>query len=245
MKEIKDKLITGLEKMIVTPKAVIGISGGIDSAVVSYLTVQAKGKDNVYGIYLPSNSNTEQDKEDAKVMFNFLDLPYHETNIDPIIDSYKNQIKLEGDSLPIGNLKARVRMSILYYVSNIINGMVIGTGNKTEIKIGYFTKYGDGGVDIEPIGDLYKTEVWDLAKEIGIPEQIIDKKPSAGLWKGQTDEDEIGVTYEDIDKILKYIDKNSETGADSLNGYVKVKDLIIKSEHKKENPPIIKVRING
>ncbi len=130
--------------------------------------------------------------------------------IDSILNEFLSvtSYKTENDQLTIGNLKARIRMSIIYYYANSKNYLVSGTGNKSEILIGYFTKHGDGACDIEPIGDLYKTDVFELAKSMEVPDEIINKPPRAGLWTNQTDEDEIGMSYENLDKILyQYIDE--------------------------------------
>ncbi|MFN3966799.1 MAG: NAD(+) synthase, partial [Endomicrobiia bacterium] len=129
-----------------------------------------------------------------------------------------------------GNLKPRLRMLVLYYFANKLNYLVAGTGNKSEIMMGYFTKYGDGGVDILPIGDLLKKDVIQLARKLEIPERIINKKPSAGLWPGQTDEEEMGITYKKLDKILESKSKNS-----------KIENIIKKTEHKRKPPEICKL----
>jgi NAD+ synthase len=145
--------------------------------------------------------------------------------------------------LCMGNLKARIRMSLLYFHANRMNRMVIGTGNKTEILLGYFTKYGDGGVDLEPIGGLYKTEVWELSRRLGIPDPLITKKPSAGLWAGQTDEAELGISYVKVDEVLKRLEQNEDPetilntlgiSAEQLNS---VMNRIERSEHKRNAPP--------
>ena len=149
-----------------------------------------------------------------------------------------------ADRLSKGNLKARVRMSLLYFHANQMNRMVMGTGNKTEILLGYYTKYGDGGVDIEPIGGLYKTEVWELSHRLGIPESLITKKPSAGLWPGQTDEDELGISYTKVDRMLIMHEQNEspETILNILGVSIEQLNSVIKrigrNEHKRKAPPI-------
>jgi NAD+ synthase len=154
---------------------VVGVSGGIDSAVVSALCKLATP--NVKELFMPF-------EEISPIYYNMLNLFYTE------------------DKIALANLQARIRMCILYLCANTEDYLVCGTGNKSELTMGYFTKYGDGGVDILPLGDLTKTEVRKLAKELGIPQEIIDKPPSAGLWEGQTDEGEMGITYKMIDKVI-------------------------------------------
>lgn len=185
--------------------AIIGLSGGIDSALIAYLAVEAIGRDNVLGLLLPEKGITsKQDIDDALEIAGILNIEHATIDISEILDSFSSAIPGfdEKDYLAIGNLKARTRMCILYYHANVMRRMVVGTGNKTELLLGYFTKYGDGGVDIEPIGCLYKTQVRALSRYMGLPAHIIDKTPSAGLWQGQTDEDELGISYESADKIL-------------------------------------------
>ncbi|TGC07395.1 NAD+ synthase [Methanolobus halotolerans] len=185
--------------------AVVGISGGIDSALTAYLTVEALGKENVLGIHMPELKLTPaEDVLDATEVAERLGIEFKTIDISGPLTSFIEAIPDSRLSFnhANGNLKARIRMSILYYYANIIERMVMGTGNKTEILLGYFTKYGDGGVDLEPIGDLYKSEVREMAYLVGVPVEIINKPPSAGLWEGQTDEEELGISYELVDRFL-------------------------------------------
>ncbi len=234
-KIIKDIEIQ-LKEYLGNKKAVIGISGGIDSTVVAALAVRAIGKQNVWGISMPYKN---QDTSDAQLVIDNLEINSREINIGKVVDNNIRKLEQvldkEIDKITKGNLMARERMKLLYGVANSIDGMVIGTGNKSEIEIGYFTKYGDGGVDIEPIGNIYKTEVYEIANLLALPKQIINKKPSAGLWQGQTDEDELGITYQQIDDVLKQKINNGEI-------YDKVQKLRKGSEHKKNIPPIFKIR---
>ena len=194
---------------------VVGLSGGIDSTVAAFLACEAVGKENVFGVVLPSTTTPTEDKLHGTTIAQLLGINYKEMAIDSILNEFLSVAQLEEDILAIGNLKARIRMSIIYFYANSKNYLVCGTGNKSEISIGYFTKHGDGACDIEPIGDLYKTDVYELAKYLEVPQEIIDKPPRAGLWNNQTDEDEIGMTYKLLDKILyRFIEK--EIDADSI-----------------------------
>ena len=222
---------------------VVGLSGGIDSTVAAFLACEAVGKENVFGVVLPSTTTPTEDKLHGTTIAQLLGINYKEMAIDSILNEFLSVTQIEEDILAIGNLKARIRMSIIYFYANSKNYLVSGTGNKSEILIGYFTKHGDGACDIEPIGDLYKTDVYQLAKYLEIPQEIIDKPPRAGLWNNQTDEDEIGMTYKLLDKILyrqveKDIDANSI--ADELDIEVNdVNDIInrvYRNKHKSTVP---------
>lgn len=205
-------------------KAVIGISGGIDSAVVAALLVKALGKENVLGYILPYGK--QKDFIDARSIFDVFDIYY-----DVVKEGYtsKNEIDIKEivdrfpcmtDNKRIGNIMARVRMIILFDKSAKHNALVVGTGNKTELTLGYFTLHGDGACALLPIGHLYKTQVRQLAKYLGVPQNIIDKAPTAGLWEGQTDEGEFGATYEEIDEILYRFDHDAEFYSDIFHVYI-------------------------
>ena len=214
-KTTKESIIKFIQDKVSEANAkglVVGLSGGIDSTLTAYLATEAVGKENVFGIVMPSTTTPTEDKIHGTDIAKILGIDYKEMAIDSILNEFLSvtQYKTENEQLAIGNLKARIRMSIIYYYANSKGYLVSGTGNKSEILIGYFTKHGDGACDIEPIGDLYKTDVFELAKYIGVPEEIINKPPRAGLWNNQTDEDEIGMTYENLDKIL-YQYKDKET----------------------------------
>lgn len=188
-----------------TKGSVIGLSGGIDSTVSAYLSVKALGKENVLGILIPEKKVTPpEDILDATEVAHILNIDFSVVEISEIIKLFYHSIPEvdKTNRLATGNLKARIRMSTLYYYANLMNRIVVGTGNRTEILLGYFTKYGDGGVDIEPLGNLFKTQVKQIAHHLEVPHQIIEKPPSAGLWAGQTDEDDLGLSYEIIDNIL-------------------------------------------
>jgi len=182
-------------------KAVIGLSGGIDSSFTAFLAQKALGKENVIGISMPYRTTSESSKEDARLVGKILRIEFHEIDITKQIDLYFKLFP-DADKVRKGNKMARERMSILYDFAHANNALVIGTSNKSESLIGYCTRWGDGAHDIDPLGDLYKTQIWDLAEYIGVPEKIVKKKPSADLWPGQTDEGEIGMTYHILDQIL-------------------------------------------
>jgi len=217
---------------------VVGLSGGIDSSVIAILSQKAVG-DNVIGVMMPCDSNPT-DMEHAKILAENFNIKTEIIDLEPIYEKMLSSLSRTENRIAKANLKARLRMATLYYIANANNYIVAGTGNKTEIMIGYFTKYGDGGIDIEPIGDLYKTEVRKIAKELGIPDEIINKPPSAGLCVDQTDEDEIGITYEELDKILQRIE-SGDTSKIETEKLEKVKEMVRKSEHKREVPPICKL----
>ena len=222
---------------------VVGLSGGIDSTLAAYLACEAVSKDNVFGLVMPSTTTPTEDKLHGIDIAQRLGIEYKEIAIDSILNEYLELSQLNDDELAIGNLKARIRMSIIYYFANVKNYIVCGTGNKSEILIGYFTKHGDGACDIEPIGNLYKTQVFELSKFMDIPDEIITKPPRAGLWENQTDEDEIGMSYELLDKILySYVEKENETDeiAESFDISIDDVDMIInkikRNAHKSKVP---------
>ncbi len=194
---------------------ILGLSGGIDSAVVAFLATHALGNENVLGLLLPDKEITpQQDMDDAIKICSILKIPYKIIDINNIKNEFLDALGKTGNKLVEGNLISRVRMSILYYYANFLNKMVLGTANKTEITIGYFTKYGDGASDLSPIGCLYKTQVKEFAKFLNIPNQIIYKKSSARLWTNQQTEDEIGLLFDELDAILMFIDKQNKDNMD-------------------------------
>ncbi len=192
---------------------VVGISGGIDSAVVATLCTRALGKKRVTALIMPESETTgKTDMEDAVKLAKRLGVGYYIIDFSSVYKEFKMILPRfgEGARIPNGNLRARIRMCTLYYFSNSRNLLVAGTGNRSELKMGYFTRYGDGGVDFLPIGGLYKTEVRKLAEKLGVPREIIRKKPSPGLWEGQTAEGELGISYSKLDSILMRIGKESD-----------------------------------
>ena len=246
VEKTKDDIVKFVQNKVSEANAdglVVGLSGGIDSTLAAFLACEAVGKENVFGIVMPSTTTPTEDKLHGTTIAQLLGINYKEIAIDSILNEFLSVTQLEENKLAIGNLKARIRMSIIYFYANSKNYLVSGTGNKSEILIGYFTKYGDGACDIEPIGDLYKTDVYQLAKYLEIPQEIIDKPPRAGLWNNQTDEDEIGMTYELLDKILyRFIEKDIDANsiADELDIEVDdVNDIINRvnrNKHKSKVP---------
>jgi len=223
---------------------VLGLSGGIDSATTAALSVKALGKENVAGLGLPIES-LPQDLEDGILIAKHLGI---KLLICDLTSTYKEFLKalpigLESNLLAMANIKPRLRMTMVYYTGQALGGYLVGgTGNRSEIAIGYFTKYGDGGVDFEPLGSLYKCEVREVARVLGIPEKIVVRPPSAGLWEGQTDEGEIGITYDEIDEILYRIDHNLSLSGLNQENVEKVKKMIKVAAHKNKMPPIFQIK---
>jgi NAD+ synthase len=227
----------------------VGLSGGIDSAVVAGLCQMAT-PDNVIGVMLPCHSDP-QDEHDARLVAEQFHLPVARVDLDRPYDHLIGVVRAAQDQLPremlggtpspddlrarlpLANIKPRLRMISLYFLANQLNYLVAGTGNRSELAIGYFTKYGDGATDLLPLGDLFKSEVRTLARELGVPQEVIDKPPSAGLWLGQTDEAEMGFSYAELESYL-------ELGPDEVRPAVamKIERLIRASEHKRKLPPI-------
>lgn len=229
--------------------AVIALSGGIDSSLVATLASRVV---DVYGLVLPDPTSSDpNDARDAIDLAKSLGLSYELIEIDRIVEAvYASRPKLgpKECTLAYANIKPRVRMIMNYFAANLDGRIVLGTGNKTELLMGYFTKYGDGGVDVLPIGDLYKTRVRQMARHVGVPEHIIAKPPSAGLWKGQTDEGEMGIDYGPLDKILygtfdlglSFGEIREETGVDEA-AFTKVMERVKNNEHKRNMPPIASI----
>jgi NAD+ synthase len=225
--------------------AVIGLSGGIDSSLSAALAVLALGKEHVYGVMLPWKNSNPASYNDALELANLLGIHHEKTDITPMLEAYFNAYQPDADSLRMGNWMARTRMCVLYDLSAKYKGLVIGTSNRTELLVGYFTQHGDGACALEPIGHLYKTEVWKMAKILGIPELIINKVPTADLWTDQTDEGELGLLYPQLDEILFALTEQQLSQSDIVQkGYTseqvtRVISLMKGSEFKRNLPPLI------
>lgn len=180
---------------------VVGLSGGVDSSVVAVLCNEVVP---TLGLIMPCHSE-KSDTRDALTLIEKFHISHDSPNLTEVFDLLLPELRNQTE-LANANLKSRLRMSVLYHYANTENKLVVGTSNKSELLTGYFTKWGDGIADILPIADLYKTDVIKLAKDLGIPKRIIEKQPSAGLWEGQTDEEELGISYKELDRILKLIE---------------------------------------
>lgn len=203
--ELAKTILTGFIHSEITragfERAVIGLSGGIDSALSCFLAAEALGPENVLAVRMPYKTSSIDSLDHAQLVIDKLGVQSLTVPITEMADPLFERFPDAG-AMRRGNVMARCRMIVLYDQSEAFGGLVVGTGNKTEILLGYSTLYGDSACALNPIGDLYKTQVRQLSRYLGVPEEIVDKPPSADLWAGQTDEDELGFTYEDVDQLL-------------------------------------------
>lgn len=229
-------------------RVVFGLSGGIDSALVAYLSARALGRDAVHAVLMPYRTSSQASLDDAMAVVHDLDLPYTIVNITEPVDSYFRQINalLGGPATPLrrGNRMARERMCTLFDMSAHLGALVLGTSNKTELLLGYGTQFGDMASALNPIGDLYKCQIRQLSAAIGVPKSILDKAPSADLWEDQTDETELGFSYDDADEILfqlvdlrKSPDDLTELGYDTA--LVRKLARRVQQNQYKRKPPVI------
>ena len=225
---------------------ILGLSGGLDSTVCAFLAARALGAKHVIALIMPYKNTFGRDVKDATEIAKQLDLKIHTLDVSPMVDAYYTSFPT-GNRILRGNKIARERMSILYDFSEREKALILGTSNKTELLLGYGTIHGDMACAINPLGDLYKTQIRQLARHLKVPEKILRKKPTAGLWTGQTDEAELGLTYEKIDKILyQMIDLRKSTKELTAEGFSKkelekITGLIKRSEFKRHLPPIPKI----
>ncbi len=243
-----DRITTFISDMVDRAGAdgvVLGLSGGIDSTTVAYAAVEALGPDAVLGLSMPSTVTEERNITDAERIGDDLGIRVEEIGIEPIVESFIAAYPdAADDRVATGNLQVRIRAVLNYFLANAENRLVLGTGNRSEAMTGYYTKYGDGAVDCHPIGNLYKCQVRQLARSLGVPEDIVTKTPSAEMWSGQSDEEELGITYDTLDAILAaHIDGPLSTSATAATLDVDpetiehVEDLVTGSEHKRHMPP--------
>lgn len=250
IKEIYNALIIGIKdyfKKNNFKKAAIGLSGGLDSALCAKLAADSIGKQNLKALIMPVKGlSSEKNIKDAVELCKWIGVRYYLVYINDFIKTFE-KLDWKQNKVAKMNTASRIRAVLLYNYANSNNALVIGTSNKTEILMGYFTKYGDGAVDIEVIGDLFKTDEKELAKFLKIPKKIIDKVPTAELYPGQTDEKEFGISYEKLDKILKLYSGEglalSEVVSKGFNKKLvnKIAERVKSNEHKRRMPEVIRV----
>jgi NAD+ synthase len=248
--ELARTILTGFIHTEITragfSRAVIGLSGGIDSALACYLAAQALGPQNVLAVRMPYSASSSESLDHARMVIEALGV---QSLTIPITDMVEPLFVRFPDASPMrrGNVMARARMIVLYDQSEAFRGLVVGTGNKTEILLGYTTLYGDSANALNPVGDLYKTQVRQLSRALDVPQPIIDKAPSADLWSGQTDEDELGFTYENVDRLLYLLVDQRYSPQDCVEAgfeepFVRrVVERVRRNHFKRILPPIAKV----
>lgn len=227
-------------------KGVIGLSGGVDSAVAAFLAAEALGKENLFAVMMPYKTSSPESLSDAKSVVDVLGVHTETVEISPMADAYIDK-NAGMSNVRKGNIMARQRMIVLYDVSAREQALVIGTSNKTEILLGYGTQFGDTACAINPLGDLYKTQIWQLAEALGVPKKIVEKKPTADLWQGQTDEGELGFSYKLADQLLYYMVDERRNESELIDrGFEKhfiekVQRLIQRNQFKRRPPLIAKI----
>jgi NAD+ synthase len=248
--QLAKKILTGFIRSEITragfDRGVIGLSGGIDSALSCFLAAEALGPENVLAIRMPYKSSSPDSLEDAQAVIEATGVQSSTIPITEMVEPLFERFP-EMNDMRKGNVMARARMIILYDQSEAFRGLVVGTGNKTEILLGYSTLYGDSACALNPIGDLYKTQVRQMSREMGIPSPIVEKAPSADLWAGQTDEDELGFTYEAVDRLLYLLVDHRYRPEDLIDAgfdeaFVrKVIERVKRNQFKRVLPPIAKL----
>jgi len=248
----REEIVEFIRRTVVDANAdgvVVAMSGGIDSTLTAALAVEALGSDRVLGLGLPANKTDSVHATEARTIADGLGIEFHEIQLRPLLDAFEatvgSVIDEDADRVATGNVLARLRMLCAYYAANTRSLLVAGTSNRSELLLGYYTKYGDGAADLFPIGDLYKTEVRSLAPHVGVPRRIISKPPTGGLWSGQTDEAELGAEYRTLDRLLRLLvdrEYDVEAAADHVDVPVEtaedVATMYLDSAHKRTLPPM-------
>ncbi|ERH07948.1 MAG: NAD+ synthetase [Halonotius sp. J07HN4] len=249
IKTVRETLVSFIEDTVddaAAEGATLGLSGGIDSTTTAYLAVEALGTDGLHGLVMPSQVNNPDNMSDAERVAEELNIEYDVIEIQPIAEQFFEAVpSATEDRMAMGNVYVRTRAVLNYFVANATDRIVLGTGNRAEAMTGYFTKYGDQAVDCNPIGGLYKQQVRQLADSLGVPSDLIAQTPTAGMWDGQTDEDELGLDYDTVDAILAlHIDGPLSTAATlrtledvSHDQISRVESLVAGSKHKRSMPP--------
>lgn len=239
--DLADQIATWLRQQVDAAQAkgfVLGLSGGVDSAVTAALGTRAVGPNCMLAALMPCHSLPD-DLRLGRLVAETLGIPTVTVDLSAAYDALIAALPPSDHPLAAANIKPRLRMTTLYYLAQAHNYLVLGSGNQTELAVGYFTKYGDGGVDLLPLGSLNKTEVWALARVLGLPDEVIERPPSAGLWPGQTDEGEMGITYRELDHVLAAIEAG-DTAAIEPTMLQKVQAMIARSAHKRAMPPVFR-----
>ncbi|MBM3128765.1 MAG: NAD+ synthase [Chloroflexi bacterium] len=227
-------------------RGILGLSGGIDSSLVAFLAAEALGADNVLGMILPYRTSNPDSRADAELVARQLQIATRVIEITPLVEPYLAQ-QINDDARRRGNVMARARMIVLYDQSEEFRALVLGTSNKTETLLGYTTLFGDNAAAVQPLADLYKCQVRQLARAVGVPERIIAKAPSADLWQGQTDEDELGFSYDDADAILyRLVDERRRVEDVIAAGFdarvvQRIVELMRRNHFKRVPPPVAKI----
>ncbi len=232
-----------------TEGVVVAMSGGIDSTLTATLAVEALGSDRVLGLGLPASKTDSIHATEARTIADGLGIEFQEIQLRPLLEAFEETVgtafEADADRVATGNVLARLRMLSAYYAANTRSLLVLGTSNRSELLLGYYTKHGDGAADLFPLGDLYKTEVRSLAAHVGVPRRIISKPPTGGLWSGQTDESEIGAGYGTLDRLLRLLidcECDVETAADRADVPVEtaqdVAEMYLDSAHKRTLTPM-------
>jgi NAD+ synthase len=224
-------------------RGVVGLSGGVDSAVTAFLAAEALGREHLRAVMMPYTTSSPDSLADARMVAEALGISAETVDITPTVDAARTAAG-SMDNVRAGNIMARQRMIVLYDVSARDHALVMGTSNKTESLLGYGTLYGDMACAINPLGDLYKTQVWQLAVHLGVPQRVIDKKPSADLWQGQTDEGELGFSYRDVDLLLFHMiderrNRNELAAMGFAEEFVRRVQKLVRMNQFKRRPPLI------